>query len=155
MTHRVVAGALVSDEGVLLCSRSLSRSWYPGVWDFAGGHIVYGELPIEALRRELHEELGIDIQMGDREPDFVIVDSESEGGGMELSGWVVDSWNGTPENVATDEHDEIQWFTLSQAIALDLAHPRYIAFLESLIWSQPHELRCRPRCPPVLQSNET
>ena len=29
---------------------------------------------------------------------------------MVLSAWLVDQWQGTPTNVATDEHDAIRWF---------------------------------------------
>ena len=35
---------------------------FPNYWDLFGGHVEKGETPEIALEREIHEELGIDIQ---------------------------------------------------------------------------------------------
>jgi 8-oxo-dGTP pyrophosphatase MutT (NUDIX family) len=35
--------------------------WYPGLWGCFGGGVGKGENPVEALRRELHEELNFSI----------------------------------------------------------------------------------------------
>ncbi|HEY8300960.1 MAG TPA: NUDIX domain-containing protein [Jatrophihabitans sp.] len=53
----VVAAALIVD-GTVLAAR---RHTPPG-WEFPGGKIEPGETPEQALRRECHEELGIDVQ---------------------------------------------------------------------------------------------
>jgi 8-oxo-dGTP diphosphatase len=46
----------------LLTSRPLGKV-YAGHWEFPGGKLEAGESVEEALRRELHEELGIDIDV--------------------------------------------------------------------------------------------
>jgi 8-oxo-dGTP diphosphatase len=57
----VVAGVLVGDDGRVLLAQRLPGRQHAGLWEFPGGKLEPGETPRTALRRELHEELGIDI----------------------------------------------------------------------------------------------
>lgn len=59
--HPVVHLHLFNSAGELyLQRRPLWKDIQPGKWDTAcGGHMAYGETPVEALRREVAEELGI------------------------------------------------------------------------------------------------
>jgi 8-oxo-dGTP diphosphatase len=59
----VVAGVIVRDGRLLVCERPPGRP-HPGKWEFPGGKIEPGETAEAALRRELHEELGIDAAAG-------------------------------------------------------------------------------------------
>lgn len=59
--HHVVAAALVRSGEVLLTHRSPSRQWYPDVWDLPGGHVEDGESELQALGREVREELGVHV----------------------------------------------------------------------------------------------
>ena len=57
----VVAAALFDKSGrVLLAQRPEGKSM-AGLWEFPGGKVETGETPERALQRELHEELGIEI----------------------------------------------------------------------------------------------
>jgi 8-oxo-dGTP diphosphatase len=57
----VMAGVLMDADGrVLLAQRPLGKH-LAGSWEFPGGKLEPGETVEEALRRELHEELGITI----------------------------------------------------------------------------------------------
>ena len=56
------AAAIVTDEqGRVLIVNPV----YKERWNLPGGHIEEGEIPTEALRRELREELGVDLEIGD------------------------------------------------------------------------------------------
>jgi len=61
---RVVAALIVKDGKFLVCQRTRHQTM-PLKWEFPGGKIEEGEQPVDALRRELEEELGIDAKIGD------------------------------------------------------------------------------------------
>jgi 8-oxo-dGTP diphosphatase len=57
----VVAVALVDADGRVLLAQRPEGKQLAGLWEFPGGKIEPGESIEQALRRELHEELGITI----------------------------------------------------------------------------------------------
>jgi len=57
----VAVGILIRGDGALLLSTRPEGKPYAGYWEFPGGKIEAGETVEQALRRELHEELGITI----------------------------------------------------------------------------------------------
>ena len=64
MTKRILlvaAVALVDPDNRVLISKRPEGKSLAGLWEFPGGKVDPGETPEEALRRELMEELGIDV----------------------------------------------------------------------------------------------
>lgn len=61
-----VAGkAVIRKNGkILLLKRSPKSGFDPGLWELPGGKIDYGENLIDALKREVGEEVGIIIKVG-------------------------------------------------------------------------------------------
>ena len=61
MHINVAVGILIdANKKILLAQRPKSRSW-SGWWEFPGGKLEKNESPIDALIRELKEEVGIDV----------------------------------------------------------------------------------------------
>ena len=60
-TIRVVA-AVIKDNNKIFCTQR-GYGEFKGYWEFPGGKIEEGETPQEALKREIKEELTIDIEV--------------------------------------------------------------------------------------------
>lgn len=58
----VAVGVLIQPDGSFLLTSRPSGKAYAGYWEFPGGKLEAGETVQDALRRELHEELGILIE---------------------------------------------------------------------------------------------
>ncbi len=78
----VVAAVIEDDHGRCLLARRRRGSHLEGLWEFPGGAMEAGETPVEALVRELEEELGVAAAVGepmtfawhrDEERDVVIL----------------------------------------------------------------------------------
>lgn len=65
----VVGAVLVNDKDEILCALRSQTMSLPGLWEFPGGKIEAGESPEEALKREIQEELGIEIEVGEQIAD--------------------------------------------------------------------------------------
>jgi len=57
----VAVGVLIDAQGSFLLTSRPEGKVYAGYWEFPGGKLEAGESVEQALRRELHEELGIEI----------------------------------------------------------------------------------------------
>jgi 8-oxo-dGTP diphosphatase len=101
----LVVGALLRDSSgrILSCRRPPGDQW-SGWWEFPGGKVAEGETLMDAVSREVNEELGIQITPGeevarefyryeDRAVDLRIIDCG-----------VIDS-----DSITLIEHDESAW----------------------------------------------
>ncbi len=61
----LVAAAILVEEGRVLLSQRKKGAHLEGLWEFPGGKVEPGEDPRDALVRELDEELGICVTVGD------------------------------------------------------------------------------------------
>jgi 8-oxo-dGTP diphosphatase len=57
----VAAAVILRSSGEFLLARRPAGKVYAGYWEFPGGKVDHGESVAEALKRELHEELGIEV----------------------------------------------------------------------------------------------
>jgi 8-oxo-dGTP diphosphatase len=65
MNTVLVAAAIVVEDGRVLVSQRKPGTHLAGKWEFPGGKVQPGEDPRDAVRRELDEELGIEVTVGE------------------------------------------------------------------------------------------
>lgn len=65
VTEIVVAAMIVDGAGRVLIAERPEGKFMAGWWEFPGGKLEFGEPPEDGLAREVREELGIEIEVGD------------------------------------------------------------------------------------------
>ena len=63
LPHRDIGAAVVWREGRVLIARRPEEGLLGGLWEFPGGKVEPGETPGQAARREVREELGVDVEI--------------------------------------------------------------------------------------------
>lgn len=123
----VVAGIIKRENQVLLGLRPENKS-LPGLWEFPGGKIEFGESPEQALNRELKEELDIDAEIG----ELKLATSHNYGDvGVLILFFEVVYWKGQPKAV---HHSDIKWTPVCDLRDTDLpeANRRVLDKIEDL-----------------------
>jgi len=126
----VTATALLVRAGRVLLGRRTSTLRFAGMWDAFGGHLEPGETAEDALRRELSEELGVEVTGARSLGEYEDVDPTSEET-FHHHLFLVTGWQGEPR-IANEEHSEIRWFRPSEVDGLDLMPRLKAAIREEL-----------------------
>lgn len=124
-TLDVVAAILERDGKILLAQRP-AHADQPGKWEFAGGKVEPGESQPQALRRELHEELGIEAIVGQYVASH---QREVSGRIIHLHAWHVPDYQG---ELHAHEHQQLVWCLPEEALTYPLA-PADIPLLQAFI----------------------
>lgn len=120
-----------NDQGeTLLLRRSNQAKNDVGFWARPGGTIEYGEKAIQALKREVKEEIGIAIKNIESLGFFDHILKEDHQHWLALH-FMAEIKSGKPRNMEPDKHDEMRWFKFAE-IPAKLAMPTK-ASLEQMI----------------------
>lgn len=112
--RRVVGAAVVSD-GRVLAARRTTPAEAAGRWEFPGGKVEPGETPEAALAREVAEELGCTVAVGDWLPGEVPIGLRHV-----LTVAVARLVSGVPIPV---EHDALRWLAAEELDDVDWLEP--------------------------------
>lgn len=58
-----VYGAIFNEKGEVLIVRRAPHDMHPNMWELPGGSLEYGEKVDEAVKREVKEEVGLDVKV--------------------------------------------------------------------------------------------
>jgi len=67
----IVTCAIIENDGKVLCAQRSESMHLPLKWEFPGGKVEDGEDPEDCLKREIIEELGIEISIIERLPSTI------------------------------------------------------------------------------------
>jgi ADP-ribose pyrophosphatase YjhB (NUDIX family) len=121
---QVAVGAIVVSDGALLMVQR-GREPAKGLWSIPGGRVEFGEYLAGALTREVKEETGLDIEVGDLigiaevvgDPHYVILDFGAKIVGNEVP---------TPSGDVADA----RWVTFDEVLTLPCT-PRFVELMQA------------------------
>ena len=110
----VLVGLIADEQGRWLVNQRRAGTHMAGAWEFPGGKSHAGESPFAALRRELEEELGIDVH--DAEPWLELAHDYPDKR-VRLDVWRVRGYSG---EVTAREGQLLRWVALDEFGSLPL-----------------------------------
>ena len=135
MIRNIVNAIFLRGDCVLLARRSPSKKAYPNLWSFPGGHVEDMETLEQALKREVREELGV--ELSHFVPLTNLLDPDYDKTPVIYHMFLVQSWFECPR-IMDDEHTDLRWFSLGEAENLsDLALQEYRSLFGTLRHKQP------------------
>ncbi|MFA6220209.1 MAG: NUDIX domain-containing protein [Erythrobacter sp.] len=113
----VVALALADGNGRWLMHRRPAGKQHAGLWEFPGGKVERGEVPVIALVREIREELGLELDAGALDPAGFAQGPVPGGTDQIVILLYTARWCGA--RVAALEGGEVAWFAPAEIARLD------------------------------------
>lgn len=115
--HRLVSKVMIRNtEGHILMAK-VERGFFKGFWGLPGGYMNHSEEPAKGCIRETQEELGITVELEDRQP-VITQRSFFRDGVSFVSFTYCGIWNGKIDDLTMKKGEiaEAKWFVLEDAI---------------------------------------
>lgn len=103
----VAAGILLDRQQRYLMGQRPVGKPYEGYWEFPGGKIEPGETIFQALKRELHEELGIEIHASE---ELMLIEHDYPHAHVRIHVSIIREWTGQPTGC---ENQALSWQELA------------------------------------------
>ncbi len=110
-TINVVAAVIFKDDKVFATQRGYGE--FKDGWEFPGGKVESGESPEEALRREIREELEVDVNVGDL---IETIEYDYPAFHLSMKCFACTIAGGSPHLL---EHEAAKWLTSKQLGSVD------------------------------------
>ncbi len=104
----VAAAVIENARGEFLLAQRPAGKVYAGYWEFPGGKVEVGESAADALKRELHEELGLDIETA---YPWITRDYDYAHAAVRLRFFRVLKWRGEPHG---REQQQFAWQSIGK-----------------------------------------
>ena len=115
-----VGAAMFKNGKIFLARRGPKARNEKGTWEIPGGSVEFGETFEQALKREIKEELGIEIELGELLGvcDHIIINEKQH--------WVSPTYfckvkRGTPKIMEPEKCDKIGWFSIKETEKLSIS----------------------------------
>ena len=104
--------------------RATTKKFLPGVFELPGGHIDYGEELVAGLKREIKEELGMNIAVSDPFAAFTYLNEVKGSHSIEVVFFA--KFSDPIENISLDpdDHSEYDWFSAEDLPKIQSANKR-------------------------------
>ena len=118
-SRALVVGAAIVDDlhrpTTLLAARRTEPAVLAGGWEFPGGKVEPGEDPVEALHREIAEELGVEVRLG-RVVEGPLEGLWPLGARYAMTVWLAVITSGEPEPL--EDHDALRVLAADELYAV-------------------------------------
>jgi A/G-specific adenine glycosylase len=109
LPHKIIGVAVIwNDDRQILIDRRKPEGLLGGLWEFPGGKVEPGETIETCIAREIQEELGIEIEVGER---LIVVDHTYTHFRVTLNVHHCRHLNGEPQAI---ECDEVKWVSINE-----------------------------------------
>jgi 8-oxo-dGTP diphosphatase len=117
-----VGAIVVRDEALLMVRRAQEPA--RGLWSVPGGKVERTEYLVDAVRREVREETGLEIEVGDLAGFFEVIGKEDHYVILDF----LATYEGDDSPQPGDDVDRVRWVPLDEVATLDCT-PRFVELL--------------------------